>query len=333
MPSSNRPRLAVIGAGRMAFSVHLPSQHYLARAGRSELAAICDLNQEAAAKAAKVFGAKAAYHDIDEMLNKEKPDGVVVLTRVVDTACVAGHVLRRGYPVLMEKPPGESSRECRAMIKAAKAGRAKSMVAFNRRFCPVLVQGKAEMRKRAPLKGASALMYRHLRSEDDFFYGTGIHSLDALRFLGGDMNSIETHAKPLVKGERPAFTLVIGYKNGTSGTLVIRPQAGASIERYEIFGHNTVALIRAGVGWLIDAPGTCEIFENNKPVRIADALAPFKRFDKKLKYAAASGFFGENAHFVDALHGKAQFTPSLEESLQSVEIAEAVQAGRNWKRK
>ena len=91
--------------------------------------------------------------------------------------------------------------------------------------------------------------------------------------------------------------------------------------------------MRAGVGWLIDAPGTCEIFENGKPVRISNALAPYRRFEKKLRYAAASGFFGENAHFVDALRGKASFTPSLEESLQSVEIAEAVQAGKNWKRR
>lgn len=333
MSSSNRPRIAIVGAGRIAFNFHLPSQAYLAQSGRSELAAICDVNQEAAAKAAKQFGAKAVYHDIDEMLKQEKPDGVVVLTRTVDMEQAAGSVLRKGFPVLMEKPPGESSRQCRSMIAAAKAGRAKNMVAFNRRFCPVIVQGKKELLKRAPLKGASALMYRHLRDEDDYFYGTGIHSLDALRYLGGDIDSVETTDEPVAKGERPVFTLVINYKNGSSGTLVVRPQAGVQLERYELFAHNTVALIRAGVGWLLDSPGSCTIYENNKQIRISDALAPYRRFDKKLKSAAVSGFFGENAHFVDALRGKAKFAPSLEESLQTVEIAEAVQAGKNWKRK
>jgi predicted dehydrogenase len=331
--SSHRPRIAVVGAGRMAFDYHLPSQAYLAHSGRSELVAICDINPEAAARAAKKFHPKNIYHDIDEMLGAAKPDGVVVITRTKDMANVAGKILRRGFPVLMEKPPGESSRECRSMIAAAKAGKAKSMVAFNRRFCPVIVQGKAELLKRGPIKGASARMYRHLREEPDYFYGTGIHSLDALRYLGGDIDVIENQAKPVAKGERPVYTLVIGYKNGTSGTLVIRPQAGVQLERYELFAHNTVALIHAGVGWLIDTPGSCSIYENNKPVRISDALAPYRRFQKKLKNAAVSGFFGENAHFVDALRGKAEFTPSLEESLQSVEIAETVQAGKNWKRK
>jgi hypothetical protein len=92
-------------------------------------------------------------------------------------------------------------------------------------------------------------------------------------------------------------------------------------------------LIHAGVGWLLDSPGSCTIYENNKAVRISDALAPYRRFDKKLKSAAVSGFLGENAHFVNALRGKAEFSPNLEESLQTVEISETVQAGKNWKRR
>src|SRR5690349_569560 len=94
---SDRPRIAVIGAGRMAFQYHLPSQQHLARTGKSTLAAVCDLNQELAAKAAKQFGIGAVYSDVDTMLRAERPDGVLVLTPLPVTHRVASKVLRQGY--------------------------------------------------------------------------------------------------------------------------------------------------------------------------------------------------------------------------------------------
>src|SRR5471030_1353629 len=152
MKKSSLPRIAVIGAGHMALDVHLPSQQHLAKNGQSVLAAVCDLNGAAAAKAAREFGAGASYTDIDEMLRVEKPDGVVVIMPVPVTARVASAVLKKGYPVLMEKPPGASAKECRALIAAAKKGKAPNMVAFNRRYCPVIVQGKQEVAKRGAIK-------------------------------------------------------------------------------------------------------------------------------------------------------------------------------------
>jgi predicted dehydrogenase len=269
------------------------------------------------------------------MLKAEKPDGVIVVVPVKFTASVASAVLSQGFPVFLEKPPGASPRECRQIIAASKKGKAPSVVAFNRRHCPVLVQGKTEVLKRGGIKGASALMYRFNRDDDDFFYGTGIHSLDALRYLGGDIDRVELDHRTLARGVRPVYTLIISYKNGGVGTLSIRPQSGAHLERYEILGENAIAFVRAGVGWLLDAPGSCTLYDKNTLIPLPDPLKkkPFAKANAKLKSAVAGGFFGENAAFVDALSGKAKFQPSAEESLQSVEIAQAVQSGKSWKRR
>jgi myo-inositol 2-dehydrogenase / D-chiro-inositol 1-dehydrogenase len=331
--NSSVPRIVVIGAGRMANDFHLPSLQHLASIGRCELAAICDVNSAASAAAAKKFGAGASYADYNDMLRSEKPDGVVVITPLPVTEPVASAVLRQGYPVIMEKPPGDSSRACRKIIAAARKLRRRNMVAFNRRYCPVIVQGKEEAAKRGTIKGASALMYRHKREDDKFFLGTGIHSLDALRYLGGDIESVENDARMLARGERPAFTVRIGYANGSAGTLVIRPQAGVQLERYEVFSTGCVTLIRAGVGWLVDTPGSCTLYENNREIRLPDPLKPYARFKGDLHTAAVGGFYGEEARFVAALRGEEPFSPTVEESLQSVEIVEAAQAGRNWKRR
>jgi myo-inositol 2-dehydrogenase/D-chiro-inositol 1-dehydrogenase len=332
--SSSVPRVAFIGAGRMARDFHLPSQHALAAKGRSRLVAICDVNGEQAAKTAREFGVPAVYLDIDEMLRAERPDGVVVIVPVPLTARVASAVLKQGIPVMMEKPPGYSPRECRAIAAASKQGRAPSMVAFNRRRCPVIVQGRAEILKRGAVKGASARMYRHRRAEEEFFFGTGIHALDALRFIAGDIELVETERRPVAKGERPVFQLRIGYKNGGAGTYSVRPEAGVQLERYEIFGAESTAFVHAGVGWLVDAPGTCTLYEKNKLVKLPDPLREWaKAKDAALRSAISGGFYGENEAFVAALSGKGKFTPSAEESIESVEIADAVRAGRNWKRK
>jgi predicted dehydrogenase len=250
------------------------------------------------------------------------------------TAAVAGAILRRGYSVLLEKPPGDSVRACRSIIRAAEAGRAGNMVAFNRRYCPVLIQAKQEALKRGPIKGASARMYRHARDEDGFFFGTGIHSLDALRFLAGDMDAVEPGKRVLVRGERPSFTTFIEYSSGGIGTFVARPQAGLKIERYEVFAHESLALVHAGIfPKYLDGSGACLLYERNQPVRLPDPLARFRAFRGPLRSAAIGGFFGEQERFVMALHGKAAFEPAVAETLQSVEIVEAVQAGRRWKRR
>ncbi|HYE07022.1 MAG TPA: Gfo/Idh/MocA family oxidoreductase [Planctomycetota bacterium] len=330
MSIRSRPRVVVIGAGYISWLYHLRSVQHLAARGRCTFAAICDLDATLAARAARTFAAQRWYTDVDTMLSAEKPDGVVVITPIAATARVAGAVLRRGYPVLMEKPPGGSSRECRQLIRAAASTRAPNCVSFNRRFSPVLAQGRDAVRAYGPVKGASARMFRRGRPDPLFFLQTGIHSLDALRHLGGEIAKVAMDRRVMGTDQRPAYALIITYENGAMGTLEVRPEAGLDLERYELFGADSVAIMRSGMGHLIDRPGSCDVYRDGKAVRLPDPLAPFRRMDAKLHEAASGGFYGAQAHFVDALRTGGRLSPTVEESLRSVEIAEAVQAGRDW---
>lgn len=326
------PRVVVIGCGNLSQRQHLPSLAQLQRMKRCVFAGVCDLNGELAASAAKKFGARAAYTDIETMLREAKPDGVAVIVPVTATAAVAGAILRKGYPTILEKPPGHSAAACKSLIRSAKAGHAKHMVAFNRRFCPPLVQGRAEVLKRGAIKGAGGLMYRHRRHDPDF-WATAIHSIDALRFLGGDVDRVIVDKRRLRGDRRHAFTFIFEYANGGVGTLNVRPEAGVSIERYEIFGAECVALVRSGVGWLIDQPGFCDLYECGKAVQLPDPFKPFAHFPEALSEPVNGGFFGEEASFVEALRSGKWSGPTVAESLPSVEIALAMQAGRSWRRR
>ena len=54
------------------------------------------------------------------MLNKEKLDAVCLLVPESIIAALSIKLLRLGYPLMMEKPPGRNKDETMAMIEAAK---------------------------------------------------------------------------------------------------------------------------------------------------------------------------------------------------------------------
>jgi hypothetical protein len=105
------------------------------------------------------------------------------------------------------------------------------------------------------------------------------------------------------------------------------------MERYEVFGDDSYAHIDAGVRVWIDRPGSIEVTRANKVVRIKDPLAPYRSFSGQLRAAAYGGWYGANATFVAALASGGPMAPAVDECLESVVIAEAIQAGKNWRRR
>jgi len=110
-------RICVIGCGAMSTSVHGPSfKKYASTYPDTELSACCDLVREKAEVYKEKFGFKKAYTSYDEMLEKEKPHAVCLITNVIHTKDLAVDIMRKGFPVLMEKPPGINPSECEEII-------------------------------------------------------------------------------------------------------------------------------------------------------------------------------------------------------------------------
>ena len=72
MPA-NPVRVAVYGTGRFAQATHLPN---LSRIDGVEIAALCDINEDALREAAAQFGVSRTYADAHEMLETENPDAL-----------------------------------------------------------------------------------------------------------------------------------------------------------------------------------------------------------------------------------------------------------------
>ncbi|MEM2237431.1 MAG: Gfo/Idh/MocA family oxidoreductase [Candidatus Caldarchaeum sp.] len=127
-------RVAVAGAGFWGVN-HL---RVLKDIPECEIVGVCDIDVERAEKAAKRFSVNAFFKDVDEMVEKVKPEAVTVCTPSTTHAGLALRVLDAGCDVLIEKPMASTVEEALQIIeKMDKTGR-RVMVGFIERFNPAV---------------------------------------------------------------------------------------------------------------------------------------------------------------------------------------------------
>ena len=111
---------------------------YAADFPETELTACCDTDIERAEEFCRDFGFFRAYTDWKNMLEQERPDAVSLVVPVLKTADMSVEILKMGYNLITEKPPGMTAGECRSIIEAAKTSKGKLGVMFNRRYMPLV---------------------------------------------------------------------------------------------------------------------------------------------------------------------------------------------------
>jgi predicted dehydrogenase len=93
--------------------------------------AVCDVRADALSDAQAALGAREAYLDYDEMLERADLDAVVIGTPMQFHAAQAIAALQRNIHVLCEVTAGVSLEECRALVSAALRSKAIYMMAEN----------------------------------------------------------------------------------------------------------------------------------------------------------------------------------------------------------
>jgi predicted dehydrogenase len=306
-------RLVLIGAGQHSRGNHLPAlARYAARhPDEVELAALCDLLPDRAEEMAARYGFARTYTDLEQMLDRERPDGCVAITPIPVTVEVSTRVIDAGVPLLMEKPPGATLGEARQLVDRARESGARVMVSMNRRFDPALRAALAWWRDR-PIEYLRGAIYRVNRREPEFIYGTAIHPLDAMRSVAGDVCTRGMTARE-VEGVW-WYLIHLGFCSGAEGALEVLPSAGSMAESYEWFGAGCRAQVRAGGP---DAGTVCcwqggELVLEDEP---AQGEPDYVR----------NGAYGETCAFVAALRGDGPFWPSPADVLQSVALCSEMQ--------
>ncbi len=320
-------KIGIVGAGNMSRKYHGPSLAYLAGLSRPRvrLEAVCDLNGDLARALAKRLGFRHVFTSVAEMLSACDLDGVCVITPIKATAPVSIEVMKGGVPVYLEKPPGASLAEARKLAAVSARTGVPGMVAFNRRHIPAVVEAKRLAEARGSATYFEAIQFRSRRLEDNYVCGTGLHIIDAIRFLGGDVKSVVT-SKRRLKGEgTDMWSATLEFASGAAGRILIKPHAGGSIERFTVSGPECTVFAGGGLDWVCDYPGTIELHEDGKARKL-----PLPR--KRLKAPDRiywTGFFGEVLEFVESIEEGRPPSPSVAECVQSVKLAAMIQAGRS----
>ncbi len=110
----------------MAGLVHGHASGFLSRFGDRkdvELVGFAEPDHEVTARYARRFriDPEKIHASVDDMLDRARPEGVVVFTNTFDHRAVVEACARRKLPVMMEKPLAVSVEHARAIERAAVA--------------------------------------------------------------------------------------------------------------------------------------------------------------------------------------------------------------------
>lgn len=307
-PSRPPLRLAVVGAGYHSRTFHLPALAHFQRQhpGRIALSALVEPNVATAAAVAAEFGFAATHRSIDDLLVQDRPDACLAITPVALNAAIATRLAREGLPLLVEKPLGATIAEARRLVADLAALRARAMVSVNRRFDPLL-RAALEWIGARPILQIRALMARHARTEPEFVEHTGLHVVDAVRFVGGEVAAAEMRRQRTEGSDW--FQAGLTFASGATGLVDLMPAAGTKSEVLKLLGSGWRVEIRAAEhdrgGWRAWTDGRL----------VRDEIVP-----PGTPLFIANGTYAETEAFLHALETGAAFAPTPADILPSMEL-------------
>jgi myo-inositol 2-dehydrogenase/D-chiro-inositol 1-dehydrogenase len=310
-------KICLTGCGHMAVNGHGPMlRKYASMRGDVELAGCCDVSMERAASFASSFGFKKAFADMSGMLDEIKPDAALLSVPVELTAKLSAETLARRIPLLTEKPPGATVEEGRAIAAAAKAAGVPASVAFNRRTMPLVLALIREIGAVGePIDNVYIEMRRVNRTEPDFST-TAIHDVDLARHIcrsdyrkAGMVYRVHGAAAPAAD-----IHVLAEMESGAIVSLSFPPMCGMATERVAVSLHGHTFFAELPVYGSPDAPGRIVHMEGNRAI----ATIAGERYEDE---AEANGFLGEHVSFFDAVREGREPAHSVEDSLQSLEVA------------
>lgn len=168
--------------------------------GGAKVAAVCDVDEERLATAAREFGAEQAETDFRRLVQNRALDFIVVASpdHFHCEHTIAG--LEAGKHVLCEKPMAPSIEECRRMVEAAQTAGRKLMIGHLVRFTPIF-----QILKRMRDEGEfGEVYYVGTEYQHDYskvggawrfdprvgrhvYLGGGCHAVDLMRFFLGEV--------------------------------------------------------------------------------------------------------------------------------------------------
>jgi UDP-N-acetyl-2-amino-2-deoxyglucuronate dehydrogenase len=323
--------IGFLGAGFIA-DYHLGG---LAAAGGAAVRVIAAPSRERADAVARRFGIPEVANDWRAVLDRRDVDAVVIATPD-DTHCeIACAAAAAGKAVLLQKPMGRSSEECLRILAATRRSGVFLQVSFMHRHfeevqrtAELLAGGaagpvlSARMRNATPGPDWNAWFFSRAKVGGGVVLQLGVHGMDLLRFLLGDVTTVSATVAQLVAERRLRDGTVVRPDNDdhafatyrfASGALVshemdLAEQAGTDRFAAEIFCADATIRLRSERGPLaLFAPGI-----TGKREWVVPEL-PARRFGER-----------HHADFLDRVRGRLPHDRTAIDGLATLLLAEAI---------
>lgn len=311
-------KICLIGCGGMAYGGHAPgAKKYVSENEGTVLAGCCDTDIEKAERFCREFGFVNAYTDYRTMLDSEKPDVVMLTCPVALTAPIAMDVMNKGYHIIMEKPPGVSKEDTKAIHECAVKNNVHARVAFNRRYMPLINELKKEILSVGkPIHHIDCHFIRQNRVEPDFCT-TAIHGIDTVKFLAGsDYKKIDFVYQDYTYNDNNIcnYYLNAEFDNNVFANINFLRCSGCTVERIHVSCEEYTFFLETPVWGGADVPGKLECLNGGRVYKSITG--------KESEMFECSGFYDENASFFDIVRSGAEPSSDVETGIQSVDIAD-----------
>jgi virulence factor len=317
MAAVEKVRVAMIGAGGMANSVHYPS---LASFDDVEIVAVCDLDQKRLNSTADKYGIEGRYSDYRRMVEEKSPDAVYAIGQPHLMYDIWMWCLGHGLNLYIEKPLGITIHQARALTYMAQKNGCVTQVSFQRRTCPMVVMLRDECLKQGPIVHAVCTFYKcspqpYLEARDHMM-DDSVHSIDTLRWMcGGEVVEIESVTRRVGVPDINFISALLQFDNGATGVLMNSWTSGRRVFRVEM--HATGICAEAeheGKGYLYAEGNTRGVEYDTRQVAGSEENFVY------------GGFQAKNREFIDSVRSGHPPGSSFSDALKTMEVAEKILA-------
>jgi predicted dehydrogenase len=300
------------------------------------ISAVCDLSGKAAARAASQYEIPQHYTNVDEMLDKESPDFVDIITRPDSHLALVQEAATRKIPVICQKALAPTFEEAFEIVNAAESAGIPLMVHENFRFQPWYREIKRLIQAGEIGDKLHSISFQ-CRMGDGWqpdayvdrqpyfrtmprllIHETGVHFVDTFRYLAGEIDGVFANLRKLnpdIAGEDTG-TVLFEFASGAVGIWdANRFNEPASAKARLTFGE---ALVEGNGGSIrLNGDGSLSIQKLGKsPVPI--------EYSFRDHGFAGDCVFATQQHFVDNLRAGTPSETSGREYLKSLAVVDAI---------
>jgi predicted dehydrogenase len=299
-----------------------------------DIAAIYNRTEDRARVLMDRFGISRYYADWKDMIDRERPDFVDIITPPATHEEMCAHAAARGVHIICQKPLAPSIEESQRIVSNAQAAGVRFMVHENFRWQPWYRAIKRIQADRTIGEFTHAHFLMRLGdgwgpeaylARQPFFrdyprlliYETGVHFIDTFRFLFGEVTHVLAHLKrlnPVIRGEDTG-QLHLTFEDGATAIWDANRynEVEAASPRYT-FGH-----LR------IDATAGHLTLDTESHLRLKPLGAPGVdvEYPRENRNFAGDCVYALQRHFVDCMLSGEEFESTGHDYLKTTRVVEA----------